>query len=81
MSPTTDIPLSSDITSRRWQLTERLKRPPTVASSLTKGTWHLLVMHEKRPGTREHLSLLATNSTPACERAFEQGQAAGTQAV
>lgn len=67
--------LLDGLASRRWQLTGRLKRPPTVASSLTKGAWQLLVVHEKRPGTREHLSLLATNGTPACEEAFKQAQA------
>ncbi|MFD7783807.1 hypothetical protein ACFV4Q_12030 [Streptomyces nojiriensis] len=73
--------LLDGLASRRWQRTGRLKRPPTVASSLTKGAWHLLVVHEKRPGTREYLSLLATNGTPACEEAFKQAQAAGTQAA
>ncbi|MFG2235010.1 hypothetical protein ACGFNX_34310 [Streptomyces sp. NPDC048723] len=73
--------LLDDLTSRQWRLTGRHKKPPTIASSLTKGTWHLLVVHEKRPGSRERLSLLAANSTPACEDAFKQAQDAGTQAV
>ncbi|MER6257608.1 hypothetical protein ABT224_40435 [Streptomyces sp. NPDC001584] len=73
--------LLDDLAGRRWQLTERWTRPHAVASSLTKGTWRLMVVHEKRPGSRERLSLLVTDSTPACEEAFEQAQAAGTQAV
>ncbi|MCX5174432.1 hypothetical protein [Streptomyces virginiae] len=71
--------LQGNLTSRQWQLTQRLKRPHTVASSLTKGTWHLMVVHEDRPGSRGHLSLMAVNSTPACEEAFKKAQAAGTQ--
>ncbi|WKD31105.1 hypothetical protein [Streptomyces xanthophaeus] len=73
--------LVDDLTGRRWQLTGRWKKPHTVASSLTKGTWRLLVVHETRPGARERLTLLATDSTPACEEAFKQAQAAGIQAV
>ncbi|CAM5471536.1 hypothetical protein [Streptomyces avidinii] len=73
--------LLDNLTGRQWRPTQRLKRTHTVASSLTKGTWHLLVVHAKRPGTREHLSLVAANSTPACEKTFEQAEAAGSQAV
>ncbi|MCX4960278.1 hypothetical protein [Streptomyces virginiae] len=49
-----------------------------MASSLTKGTWHLTVVLEKRAGTSEFLSLLALNSTPTCEEAFKKAQADGT---
>ncbi|MFJ6372678.1 hypothetical protein ACIQK5_31405 [Streptomyces virginiae] len=73
--------LRDDLTGRQWRLTQRLKRPHTVASSLTEGTWHLTVVYEDTPGAREHLSLMAANDTPACEEAFEQAQAAGTRTV
>ncbi|WP_328864002.1 hypothetical protein [Streptomyces virginiae] len=70
--------LMENLTSRQWQLTGRRKTKPTVASSLAKGTWHLTVVHEKRAGTSEFLSLLALNSTPTCEEAFKKAQADGT---
>ncbi|MFE5679879.1 hypothetical protein ACFQ7B_30480 [Streptomyces erythrochromogenes] len=73
--------LLENLNHRQWQLTGRRKTTSAVASSLTKGTWHLMVVHRKRPGTPEHLALVATNSTPACEEAAEQAQTDGVQAV
>ncbi|MFF3728039.1 hypothetical protein ACFYYM_37395 [Streptomyces erythrochromogenes] len=73
--------LLENLNNRQWQLTRRQKTKSAVASSLTKGTWHLMVVHRKRPGTPEHLALVATNSTPACEEAAEQAQTDGVQAV
>ncbi|MFF8259162.1 hypothetical protein [Streptomyces virginiae] len=73
--------LLESLTTRQWQLTGRRKTNPTVASSLTKGTWRLTVIHEKRAGTPQHLSLVAANSTPACEEAFKQAQTDGVRAI
>ncbi|MEC4575919.1 hypothetical protein [Streptomyces virginiae] len=73
--------LLEHLTSRQWQLTGHRKTKPTVASSLEKDTWRLTDIHDKRGGAPQHLSLVAANSTPACEEAFKRAQADGIQAV
>ncbi|MFI9064397.1 hypothetical protein ACIGQE_21405 [Streptomyces sp. NPDC053429] len=73
--------LADGLTSHQWQLTARRKSTFGSSLSLTKGTWQLMVVHDKRPGAREHLRLLASNGTPTCEEAFRQAEAAGNQAV
>ncbi len=73
--------LLEQLNSRQWLLTGRREEKPTVASLLTKGTWQLMVVHEKRAGSPERLSLVAANMAPGCEEAFRQAQADGIQAV
>ncbi|GLV90957.1 hypothetical protein Slala04_24110 [Streptomyces lavendulae subsp. lavendulae] len=73
--------LLESLTSRQWQLTGHRKTKRNVASSLEKDTWRLTVIHDKRAGAPQHLSLVAANSTPACEEAFKRAQADGMQAV
>ncbi|WP_329192001.1 MULTISPECIES: hypothetical protein [unclassified Streptomyces] len=73
--------LADGLTHQQWQLTARRQSTFTSSVSWTKGTWQLMVVHDRRPGARERLTLLATNDTPACEEAFQQAEAAGNQAV
>ncbi|MGW7098067.1 hypothetical protein [Streptomyces sp. NPDC054838] len=73
--------LLNGLNGRERQLEERRKRTPDVAFSLTKGTWQLAVVYERTPGARGHLTLLATNGSPACEEAFGQAQTAGTRSA
>ncbi|MGW9070000.1 hypothetical protein ACWGQT_11230 [Streptomyces yangpuensis] len=83
--PVSDTGLSTlmeNLTGRQWQPAGRArKNPPTYYRWLTKGTWSLTVVHDKRDGKPELLSLLALSSTPACEETYKSVQANTTHAV
>ncbi|MFG2709360.1 hypothetical protein ACGFX2_02250 [Streptomyces goshikiensis] len=72
--------LVTGLTGRGWQVTLR-RTEPAPAVTLTKGTWVLVLAHEKPAGAPEHLSLLALRNGPACDEEFKKAEAARRPSV